>query len=354
MRTSEIKILRLLLYPLVPFYWLVISVRNFLFDKSVFRALSVGTAVISVGNISVGGSGKTPLVIYLTNMLKNNGIKVGVLSRGYGRSTKGFLQVSDGKNILTDVEQCGDEIYHTVIECKVPAAVSENRVKGADELIRKTGVNAIVLDDAFQHRWIKRDIDIVLIEQKWMIENSLSNRLLLPAGNLREPLDSLKRADIIVLNRKFSEKENIPAEFLNTLKGKKIFTAYYKADAFVELATKKRFGLKEFEGQKSLVVSGIANPYSFLNALKKTRVDTENRMIFRDHKQYTLKEVQNIRRQFYQTNSHSVVTTEKDAVKLMKYAYELDDIDVFYLKINMNFDDETDFNNYILSELKQT
>jgi tetraacyldisaccharide 4'-kinase len=322
------------------------------FDKNVFKSEKVDAKVISVGNITVGGSGKTPLVIYVANLLTNSGYRPGVLSRGYGRKSHGFKLVSKGEEILASVEDCGDEIYHTALECKVPAAVSENRVKGAIKLIEETKIDLLVLDDAFQHRWIDRDIDLVIIDQSFVNEKSFFTQNLLPAGDLREGYVSLKRSDAIILNRKFLEKDEIKLEMQNHFEGRKIFTSYYKAISFVDVMRKIEYDLDDFKGQDSLVVSGIANPKSFLNILNKVHVNTRNKMIFRDHKNYTVKEVQQIRKQFYTTNSHSVVTTEKDAVKLSNFKRELDDIDIFYLKINLCMDDEESFKQYLINKLK--
>jgi len=342
------KLLKLILFPLVPVYFLAIKLRNLFFDKNVFKIKRVNAKVISVGNISIGGAGKTPMVIFLVKLLKSRNKKVGVLSRGYRRKSSGFRLVSDGEKILTTVQESGDEIYQTVLECNVPAAVCENRVYGAGKLIEETGVDTIVLDDAFQHRWIKRDVDISIIDQRFLIADNFFIHNLLPTGNLREPFTSLQRADAIIINRKFSEKINIPAYKKKYFEGKKVYTASYKAISFVDVVNKDEYVLEEFEGQKSLVVSGIANPVSFLNALTQTNVDTSNKLIFRDHKSYTFKEVQLIRKEFYATNSHSVVTTEKDAVKLMNFSKELDDIDIFYLKIELEMDEEESFTNFLL------
>ena len=340
-------VLKIILYALTPVYAFIIWLRNYLFDKNVFKSRSVNAKVYSVGNISVGGSGKTPVTIYLTALLKLSGSKVGVLSRGYGRKSKGYVLVSDGSNILTSVEKSGDEMFHTVLDCEVPAAVAENRVKGAEKLIRDTGVNVIVLDDAFQHRWINRDVDLLVIDQRFLTEKSFFINNLLPTGVLREPLKSIRRADAVIINRKFMEKKIIPQEYNKYLEGINIFTGYYKAISFFDLKHKTEYSLEDFQGQKSLVVSGIATPFSFLNALRQTKVDTQNKLIFRDHKQYTYDDIQRIRQLFYSTNSHSVVTTEKDAVKLTRFSRELDDIDVYYLKIKFNLDDEDGFKDFI-------
>lgn len=343
--------LRIILFPFVLIYSAVIKIRNWFFDKNVFKIKKVNAKVISAGNINVGGSGKTPLVIYLVDLLKNQNKKVGVLSRGYRRKTSGYQLVSDGEKILLSVDETGDEMFHTVLECRVPAAVSENRYEGAKRLISETGIDTILLDDAFQHRWIHRDINILIFEQKFLNETNFPNHILLPAGNMREKFDSIERADIVVINRKFTEKMKIPTELEKYFNNKLVFTSYYKAIGFVDMRRKTEYGLREFEGQKSLVVAGIANPFSFLNILGQTKVDIQNKLIFVDHKDYSLKEVQRIRKEFYATNSYSVVTTQKDAVKLMKFAKELDDIDVFYLKIELKFDEEDKFKNFILNHL---
>ena len=345
------KFLKILLSPFVILYGFIISLRNWFFDKSVFKSEKVETKIISIGNITVGGSGKTPLVIYVTNLLKVAGFKIGVLSRGYGRKSRGYKLVSKGNEILTSVDECGDEIYHTALDCKVAAAVSENRVKGAKKLIEDTGINTIVLDDAFQHRWIARDIDLVIIDQSFVNDESVFRHNLLPLGDLREGFKSIKRADAVIINRKFLEQSEIITELKNHFEGKKIFTAYYKAISFIDSVRKTEFSLEEFKGQDSLVISGIANPQSFLNVLNKVHVNTKNKMVFRDHKNYTLKEVQRIRKEFYRTNSQSIVTTEKDAVKLSNFKREFDDTEIFYLKINLCMDDEDSFRQYLINKL---
>ncbi len=345
------KLFKILLTPLMLVYGLIIFIRNLFFDKSVFKSEKVNAKVISIGNINIGGSGKTPLVIYVTNLLKNSSYNVGVLSRGYGRKSSGYKLVSKGDEILISVEECGDEIYHTALECKVAAAVSENRVKGAKRFISETGINTIVLDDAFQHRWIKRNADLVVIDQSFVNNKSFYTHSLLPSGDLREGFNSLKRADAIILNRKFLDRQEINRDMKIHFEDQKIFTAYYKAINFVDAMRKIEYSIEDFKGQESLVVSGIANPVSFLTVLNMVHVNTQNKLIFRDHKNYTLKEVQQIRKQFYTTNSHSVVTTEKDAVKLINFKREFDDIEIFYLKINLCMDDENSFKQYLINKL---
>ncbi|MHB8578368.1 MAG: tetraacyldisaccharide 4'-kinase [Ignavibacteriaceae bacterium] len=345
------KLLKIILLPFLPVYALIVGLRNIFFDTNIFKSRKVDAKIISVGNLTVGGSGKTPMVIYLLNLLKKEGMLAGVLSRGYGRKSRGYVLVSNNGKILSTVDQCGDEIFHTVKETKAPAAVSENRVKGAIKLIKETGIKVIVLDDAFQHRWIYRNVNILLFEQRFLTDTGLFNQSLLPSGLMREPFSSIKRADAIIINRKFSEIVDIPVNLRTFFNGIINFTASYEAIGFVDIKKQTFYKIEEFEGQKSLVVSGIANPFSFINALKQTKVDTQKQILFRDHKNYTLKEVHRIRKEFYDTNSHSVVTTEKDAVKLYKFSKELDDIDIFYLKIQINIDDEKSFKEFLFNKL---
>ncbi len=347
-----IVFLKILLVPVSLIYAVVIYLRNLFFDLGIFKSLKVNAKVISVGNITLGGSGKTPLTNYIIKLLLNNNFKVGVLSRGYGRKSKGYKLVSNGTEILSSVEESGDEIYHTAKNCKIPAAVCENRVSGAKNLIDSTRVTHLVLDDAFQHRWIYRDLDIVVFAQRFLLSDNPINKLLLPSGQLREGYYSLRRADAIIVNCKFSEKQKLPEKITNHFQNKPVYYAKYVSKEFTDIKREIGYPLTEFEGQKGLVVCGIANPLSFINALNQIGVDTSNKLIFRDHKYYTPKEVQAIRKKFYSTNSHSVITTEKDAVKLANFKIEFDDIDIFYLKIEMILEKEEEFTKFLIKKIQ--
>lgn len=352
--------LRVILSPLVFVYMFITKIRNWLFDKNIFRVIKVDAKIISVGNLTVGGSGKTPAVMMISEMLKTKKKKVGVLSRGYGRNSFGYIYVSDGEKIKTSVDECGDEMYFMSDELKVPTAVAERRVDGAKRFIKDSGVDTIILDDAFQHRWIYRDVDVVIIEQSFLnkvgqfrfIEFPLGiEQRMLPLGLMREPFSSLNRASVVIINRKFSERTKIPKKLKKYFEDKQVFTGYFVAKGIYDVKTHHFFNTNEFQGQKSLLVCGIARPESFLKALEKNNIDITNKMIFPDHKNYTLKEVQDIRKKFYDTNSYSVLTTQKDAVKFTKYSKELDDIDIYYLKIELKLDEEEKFNELILKSI---
>jgi tetraacyldisaccharide 4'-kinase len=346
-----IKFLKIVLSPLVFVYSFGINLRNYFFNKGYFKSERVNAKVISIGNITVGGSGKTPAVIYITELLKTNGVKSGILSRGYRRKSRGYILVSDGSKQLANIDECGDEMYLASNECSVPAAVAEKRVPGAKMLIKDSVVGAIVLDDAFQHRWIERDLNLLIFDQRFLLkENSLEQKLL-PLGAMRESFSAVERADAIIINRKFSDKQKLPESINEKLSGKKTFTARYEPKGFYDVKNHHFYEMEEFQGQKSLVVCGIAKPYSFLRILELNNIDFTNKILLPDHKYYNHKEVQEIRKAFYDTNSYSVLTTQKDAVKLNKFSTELDDIDIFYLKIDLVFDDKKEFDEMILNTI---
>ena len=323
------------------------------FDKGIFKSHKVSSKVISVGNLVVGGAGKTPTVMFITNQVKELGKSTAILSRGYKRTTKGYKLVSDGNEMLATVNESGDEIYFAAEECKVPAAASEKRVEGAQRLINKFDVDTIILDDAFQHRWINRDLNILVFDQKFLKVAGRMEQKLLPLGSMREPFSAIDRADAVFINRKFSKKEVLPAKVEKYYKDKLVFHAYYKATGFYDVKDHKFYEIDEFKGQRSLVVCGIARPQSFFNVLKNNEIDLTNRMTFRDHKSYTLKEIQSIRKEFYESNSYSVITTQKDAVKLNAFSKEFDDIDIYYLKIEMEVEEDDKVKEMLHNVLKE-
>lgn len=347
-----LTLLKIISIPLVPIYCLIVYLRNLLFDINWFKSKEVNAVVISVGNISVGGSGKTPAVLYIAGLLKHMGKKVGILSRGYQRDTRGYLLVSDGSELKCSVQECGDEIYLTAKELQVPAAVAERRVEGAKRLIADTKVEYIVLDDAFQHRWINRDLDIVMIDQRFLLKEKSLDKLLLPSGVLRESFSALNRADAVIINSKFSNKELIPPKYEAYLNNLSLFRGKYECTGIHDVKTGNVYSLKEFKGQKSLVVCGIARPFSFLQLLEQNGIDFTNKLLFPDHKEYAMHEIQKIRKKFYDTNAYSVLTTQKDAVKLANYSVELDDIDIYYAKIDLVIENNDEFLQLINKKIK--
>ncbi|HPN37042.1 MAG TPA: tetraacyldisaccharide 4'-kinase [Melioribacteraceae bacterium] len=343
---------QLLFYPMSLIYSFIIKTRNYFFNKGIFKVGRVKSKVISVGNISVGGTGKTPTVIYITKLLQQKGLSTAVLSRGYRRKTNGYRFVSDGKKIFESVENSGDEIILVAEECNTIAAVCENRFVGAKKIIEQANPDVIILDDAYQHRWIHRDLNILLFDQRFLGDNKTYQQKMLPIGLLREPFSESKRADMIVINRKFSEAKQINNSITKYFGDIPVFYVGYKANHFIDIKNHSKYEIKEFIGQISLVICGIAKPHSFIAALESIGIDVSNKIIFVDHKDYDLKEISMIRKKFYETNSYSVITTQKDAVKLKHFSRELDDIDIYYLHIDLVPDDKEKFDNKILDIIK--
>jgi len=186
------KFYQFLLYPFSLIFKLITWIRNRLYDKNIFRSLKANQCkIISVGNISVGGTGKTPVIRFLADYLKEMGFKVAILSRGYRRKSKGTIIVSDGNETLANLQQAGDEPYLLARQLdSIPVIVEADRYKGARFIQDNFQPDVILLDDAFQHRRLHRDLDIVLVDASV----GFGRGFLLPAGFLREPISSLKRA----------------------------------------------------------------------------------------------------------------------------------------------------------------
>ncbi len=184
-----------LLIPLSWIYGLMIWMRNCFYNIGLLRSVSFDIPIISIGNITMGGTGKTPMVIYLAKLLQRNGCKPGIVSRGYSRGSKGLIMVHDGKVLLTDVDMVGDEPYLIgKVLNTVPIIVSENRIAGIKGLLDNYQVDIVIMDDALQHRKVERNMDLVMISAC----DKPGDYHLLPWGKLREPLRSLKRAQYVI------------------------------------------------------------------------------------------------------------------------------------------------------------
>lgn len=346
------KIISIILLPFSLIYSFIMQIRNILFDKQIFKSVKVPVKVISVGNLHVGGTGKTPTVIYLVEYFKKFGFKPAVLSRGYKRKSKGYVLVSDGFCLNKDIDKVGDEIYLTSKETNCAAAVCEKKIIGAKNLIKDVSPDIIILDDGFQHRWLHRDTDIVLLDVNYFFKSDIKQNLVLPSGYLRESFSGIKRADIVIINHKFKKvNRQILQEKIKEnkyLKNKLILNAFYRVDNIIDLKFDKTYTIEEFEGQKALAVTGIANPESFFDILEKNKLAIIDKLQFSDHKNYTREEVEMIRNKFYSTNSTCVITTQKDFVKLCKFQEELDDIDFFYIKIKLQLEDAEKLNKILI------
>jgi tetraacyldisaccharide 4'-kinase len=305
------SIFRLLLYPFTVFYFILITCRNILFDKNIFKIHIFSIPVISIGNISTGGTGKTPFTIYLAGLLKGHYTKVAIISRGYHRKSKGLVVVSDGKGNIKSAEQCGDE--PVLIARKLPESiviVSENRVKGVAKAVNDFLCDLVLLDDAFQHRWINRNCDIVLLHHTL----SIYNKYLLPTGNLRETYSSLKRAHLVVFTN--VENADVDINWLGKYYSGSVFTSTYSPEYYLDPLSGKKYLSDQILGKTAVVFCGIAQPQFFKKMLDKQGIEIRDMVLFPDHYNYTEKDIVKIEKKAMKLNCDFIITTEKDLIKI--------------------------------------
>jgi len=291
--------------PLCAVYGAVAGARNALYDRRWLRSRPLQGSVISVGNISTGGSGKTPFVILLGELLKERGTRFDVLSRGYGRQTRGVLLVDPG-GLPRDF---GDEPLLIARRLQAPVVVGEDRYEAGRFAESRFGPQIHLLDDGFQHRALARDFDIVLVTP------DDARDLLLPVGRLREPLRSLRRADAVVLT-------NGASPDLFPLAGKMVWRV-------------RRGIVAQEVPARPVVFCGIARPQNFTLQLRAAGIDPAAEAFFRDHHAYTEKDVRDLLQLRQRSEAGGFVTTEKDAVNLGGYLDALAPLAVVPVKMEL-------------------
>lgn len=306
--------------PLSFLFLIVITLRNKLYDWGIIKTVDLKIPVISVGNITAGGTGKTPFTIYLAEYLLNKNFKIAIISRGYKKASEESSYIVEGKDDSPSIEKLGDEPYLIYKRLK---GISENFILAsgvnksslAKIVSEKFSPDVIIIDDGFQHRKIYRDIDIVLTETQ---QNILDN-LLLPAGNLRESKAGLGRADIVIKNNKSQLIETN-----DTASIKYVNKGYYDTDNIrVEL------------DNAVYTICGIANPHSFYSLINRDKLNILRKFEFADH--YSFKE-EELEKLFTGIDKEKViVTTEKDFVKLKSMNELFNKYKIVYLKIDVQF-----------------
>lgn len=346
------KKLRYLLFPFTVIYGGVVTFRNFLFAKNVLKSSEFEVKTISVGNLSTGGTGKTPHIEYLIRLLKNE-YKIATLSRGYGRKTGGFEQAND----TSTHKEVGDEPlqFYNKFKEEVNVFVENKRVTGVMEILAKhPETEVILLDDAFQHRAIKPGFSILLSDYSSLFYKDV----ILPAGNLREMRTEANRADLIMVTKcpnDISEKE---MEAIS-IKIKKIANkpVYFSRIKYGEIksfnANLKVLRLNEFKDIETLLITGIANPKPIQKLLNNNEINYKH-LKFPDHHNFTKKNISNIIDIFGSISGNKIIlTTEKDAVRL-KSIDELKELPIYYLEIEIEIiKNKKEFDNKILTYVKQ-
>jgi tetraacyldisaccharide 4'-kinase len=347
-RGTRAALVRALLYVLSKLFEVAIKVRRFLYNVRILRDSTLGVQVIAIGNLTVGGTGKTPVVEKFARELRDQGRTVAILSRGYRSKPipvhKWFLNklllrddtrpprvVSDGKSLLLDSEMAGDEPYMLASNLKdVVVLVDKDRVKSGRYAIEKFGCDTLLLDDGFQYWKLRgRRQDIVLVDR----QQPFGNERLLPRGTLREPPSHLARANTIFITKSDGHSEELRRRIaqINPTAGviECIHHPLYLEDVF----TGQRAGLEFLKGLKVASLSGIAQPESFEESLVKVGADLVYSKRFADHHRFTQQEILNAINRGKKRMAEAIVTTQKDAVRFPKL--DRRDLPIYFLRVEI-------------------
>ena len=343
--------MRILLLPIALLYHIVLSIRHKLYDWHILKSKRFEKPVICVGNLNLGGTGKTPHTEYLIELLKND-YPLATLSSGYGRRSKGF-RLADASCTYEDL---GDEpLQYFTKHPDIQVAVDKNREEGIMHLLGEQGVEIVLLDDAFQHRRIDAGLNILLTDYQHLY----CDDYLFPAGTLRDVKSAAKRADLIVVSKApktLNEEERL--QVVNRLKPtdrQKVFFSYLEYNKLKPLtASAGQFDADSAESV--LLFCGIANPNPLIDSLNKQYKRLEV-MSFADHHPYTENDVNAILKCFENLSSEKkiIVTTEKDAARLTKSPYlcQFEDAALYDLPVGVRFHEEEKFNEEILSYVRK-
>lgn len=322
---------------LVPFaftYGVVAQLRFGLYRYGFLKTRSLSCPVISVGNLTVGGTGKTPVVIALANWLHTQGKRVGVVSRGYGRDDeKQIVLVSDGQHILVDSQKAGEEPVLIASRCPgIPIIVGADRHAAGTQLLSQFSCDVLILDDGFQHLALKRDADLLLVDA----ESRFGNGYLLPRGPLREPSTSIERATALIVTRASSTENDVIAKLgVSDAREIPMGISRFSLAGFVNLRTGEVLAQETMRGTRCVAFCGIAKPESFSTMLENAGLTIQERLSFPDHWRYSSEDLQKIWDTTEGCAPKIVITTEKDAVKIRHRLPE--SLDVFAARIELEW-----------------
>lgn len=327
------------LKPLGLLYGAAMRARSALYGRGVLSSYELGAPVVSVGNITTGGTGKTPVVAWIAEALALEGLRVCILTRGYGRRDEGRrVLVSDGATLLSSADEGGDEPFMLAEMLRGKAAVlsDRDRVSAARWARENLKSEVFVLDDGFQHLRVRRELDIVTLDAA----NPFGGGRLLPYGRLREPLASLRRADLIILTRSEQSRD------LGTLKreverwsGKKnTLISRMRTGAVRPLMHMTESPLSAPNAYRVAAFCALGNPQAFFRHLERTGFDLTYTRAFADHHRYTQSEIELLEREALELGAEALLTTAKDAVKLRSLGFQLP---CFVVEIEYVFENET-------------
>jgi len=298
------------------FYGWAVSLRIFLYAHGIFRSRTLPCKVLSVGNLTLGGTGKTPFACLVAEMIKAKGYRVAVLSRGYeGKFSGPIGLVSDGERVIMNAQQAGDEPYLLAAKLKgVPVIVGKNRWLSGKYAVNRFQTQVVVLDDGYQHLPLKRDLNFLLIDSS----SPFGNGYLFPRGVLREPMEQMVRADALILT-KVDQSANIKnlKEFLKKNPGQRpIFHVDYEVYKIQESDRKLSWPPAYLKGKRIFAFCGVARPESFRQTLVMLGAEIAELQTYPDHYEYGREEAKKLWAKAAELNVEALVTTEKDWVRM--------------------------------------
>lgn len=305
-------------YIFIPFsfiYFVITSLRNFFYNRHILKEARLDARVISVGNITWGGTGKTPAVLFILEALLKRRSKVAVLIRGYG---------NDEEKLLSNLAP------------GVPVLVGRDRLRNCLEAIRKYSIDTVLLDDGFQYRRLKRDLDILCIDAT----NPFANGWVMPSGSMREGFSALKRADIFLITRvdlveDRANLQNLETKLKRINANALIVKSIHRAQHFYRLSDSKIVDIGQVKGKNITLVSAIGNPDSFEKIVLKLGLKFKKHFIFRDHHWYRKKDLEDIENFCRKNEIDTIIITEKDAIKLQAGDCHLSAVKLLVLSIKL-------------------
>ena len=329
-----LKTFRILLFPIAIIYWLIIFIRNKFYDLKILDSATFGLPLICVGNLSVGGTGKSPMVEFLVRNLKDD-FRVATLSRGYKRKTKGYALANERSDAL----EIGDEPMQFKLKFPdVPVAVGEERLDAISQLLHdKPAIQSIILDDAFQHRAIKAGLNILLSDYN----NLFTRDFYLPTGDLRDLKSSYKRAEIIVVTKcDLALTEQQKKEIIDEIQPLANQHIFFTANSYGSLTHIIRNEQTLFLTPDTdvLLITGIANPQPLKDLLEE-HTDAYYMLHYPDHHIFTIDDWKDIKKRFDKIDAEKkiMLTTEKDAVRLAKFREQLNDVPLYVIPLKHHF-----------------
>lgn len=298
-------------------YGLGVVGRLGLYHVGLLRRVRFSTRIISIGNLTAGGTGKTPFVILLVQEIRNRGLRPAVVVRGYkGRREGRTVVVSEGGTIRLGYPEVGDEAVLLARKLPgVPVVMAADRAEGCQVAIREFGAQVILLDDGFQHLKVERDLDILLVDR----ENPFGYGYLLPRGLLREPVRALGRADLVVMTS--TDDSGKPLEIAPLIPHADtppVLQAVFVPTVFTDAKTGQKIAEEDLRAEEVVAFSGIANPPAFERVLRSLGILPAHHSIFPDHHRYAPSDLREIARRMQEVGARIALTTEKDAVRLEK------------------------------------